>query len=549
MTNNPTPPSILLIIADDLAWGDLSRHGNAFVETPRLDGLADAGVSLTRYCSGPLCTPARASLMTGRYPYRTRAIDTYLGRSMLDPEEVTLAQWLRDAGYRTGAFGKWHLGDCYPMRACDRGFEQSLVHAGGGLRQPGNPTLNNGYFDPDLALNGERVKTSGYCTDLFTDAAIEFIDREDDRPFFTFLATNAPHTPMEVADEWIQPHRQPGVPEKWARLYGMVANLDWNVGRVLDALKRRGQADNTLVIFTSDHGPCGSANHEGQTRYNADLRGIKGRMYEGGIRVPCFWGWPGHLPAGIEVDRLSNPIDIMPTLAGLCGISLPDGPRMDGVNLQPLLESRIEPDNWPERDVFMQWHRGDEPVRYRSAAVIGQRLKLYMHGDEKPAELFDLSQDPMEQHDLSQAQPQTVERLRERYDLWFDDVSATRPDNYAPPRIIIGSPHQRCVPLTRQDWRTLTGEGWSDDDEGYWLVHVEQPGPYRVLAEFPPLLRPGRLHLHLGKVELEAELLAKGRCYVFSDVSLVPGDARIKAWLTESDARRGVRQVDVLLKA
>src|SRR5262249_33281976 len=150
---------------------------------------------LTHYLSGPLCTPARASLMTGRYPYRTRAIDTYCGRSQMDPDEITIAEVLSDAGYRTGIFGKWHLGDCYPMRPNDHGFQDSLVHGAGGLGSPGNPTLKDGYFDPDLRRDREIVSTEGYCTDIFTDAAIDFISRNKDQPFFAYLATNAPHHP------------------------------------------------------------------------------------------------------------------------------------------------------------------------------------------------------------------------------------------------------------------------------------------------------------------------------------------------------------------
>ncbi|HQL95069.1 MAG TPA: sulfatase-like hydrolase/transferase, partial [Candidatus Hydrogenedentes bacterium] len=223
------PPNVVFILTDDQGYGDLGCTGNPVLQTPRIDSLRRDGAWIRRFYACPVCTPTRACLMTGRYNYRTRAIDTYLGRAMMDPAEVTLAELLRARGYRTGLFGKWHLGDNYPMRPMDKGFDESLWHKGGGICQPSEPD-NKTYFDPVLSHNGKDVRAKGYCTDVFADAAVAFIEANADRPFFAYLATNAPHNPLDVADAYWKPFAEKGLDEKTARIYGMIANLDENVG-------------------------------------------------------------------------------------------------------------------------------------------------------------------------------------------------------------------------------------------------------------------------------------------------------------------------------
>src|SRR5688572_7919191 len=226
--------NVVVIMMDDLAWGDLACHGNPYVRTPVLDALHAESTRFTRYLSGPMCTPARASLMTGRYHHRTRAIDTFCGRSMIDPEEVTLGHVLQNAGYRTGAFGKWHLGDAYPMRACDLGFDETLMHNAGGIGQPGDHRENHwregeAYFDAVLHRGGVPERSAGYCTDVFAESTIAFIDQSvaAGEPFFAYFATNAPHTPLEVPEAFVAPYRSnPALGETHARLYAMVTNID-----------------------------------------------------------------------------------------------------------------------------------------------------------------------------------------------------------------------------------------------------------------------------------------------------------------------------------
>jgi arylsulfatase/arylsulfatase A len=542
-TIDPRPPNVLLIIMDDLAWGDLACHGNPYTRTPHLDQLHDESVRLTRYCSGPVCTPARAALMTGRHPYRTRAIDTYLGRSCMDPDEVTLAELFRDAGYRTCISGKWHLGDCYPMRAMDKGFEEALVHNGGGLMQPGNFGRDD-YFDPELLHNGGITPTDGYCTDVFGDHAAAFIEAHRDEPWFCYYATNAPHSPFQVPDAWAEPYRQMGLPETWARVYGMVENIDANVGKLRNTIDRLGLTDDTLVIYTSDHGPCGSAAVDGQDRWNGDLRGRKMQMYEGGVKVPCFWSLPDRIAGGRDVDRLANPIDVLPTLATLCGLKVPTGRIIDGVDLLPTLTGDDAPDDWPGRTVCLQWQRGDQPVRYRNAAAIEQQYKWLRPHESQPDELYDLIDDPAEQRNLASEQSEIVERLRGVYDRWFDDVSSTRPDNYAPPRIVIGTPHENPTVLTRQDWRLYPGveEAWDTEHPGYWPIRIAEAGRYRVRIAVPNPGQSAMVRFRCGGVE-RSETITRGwgtptKVVWFDELPLPAGEHDLEAWFNLDGGRQ-----------
>lgn len=537
-------PSIVFIIMDDLAWGDLACHGNPYTRTPNLDQLRRESARLERYYSGPVCTPARASVMTGRYPYRTRAIDTYLGRSMMDPDEITLAECLRDAGYRTCISGKWHLGDCYPMRAIDQGFEEALVHNGGGLSQPANVTRNNGYFDPDLMHNGEIEPSEGYCTDIFTDHAIEFIKRSDDRPFFLYLGTNCPHAPFEIGDEWVAPYLDMGLNETHARIYGMVENIDMNVGRVLECLERNGIADDTIVVYTSDHGPCSSARHDGETRFNAGLRDIKGSIYNGGLQVPCFWRWPERFQADTAIDRVANPIDVMPTLLDAAGVDLPEV-KVDGTSLLPLMDGSVDADARPDREVFVQWHRGDTPEARRNACVITNQHKLCWPGEPFTPEVYDLVADPGETHDISADQPEIVERLSAAYAAWFRDVSSTRKNNYACPRIVIGSEHERWTVLTRQDNRMDGPDDWGDTALTHWEVEVAAPGNYSIRIRQGSGLANAEWHLKLDDREETIATADATASVVFDSVPISAGPLRLEAWVQAGDRRIAALYVDV----
>jgi arylsulfatase A-like enzyme len=547
-------PNVLIIIMDDLAYGDLVCHGNPHTQTPHLDRLHSESTRLTRYCSGPLCTPARAALMTGRHPYRTRAIDTYCGRAMLDPDEVTLAELMRDAGYATAISGKWHLGDCYPMRAMDKGFDEALVHNSGGIGQPGNQG-NGDYFDPGLMHNGRPTPSQGYCTDIFADHCIDFVQSHTAEPWFCYLATNAPHCPMIVGDEWAQRYLDKGMPEKLARFYGMVDNIDMNVGRVLKAIDQTGQAGNTIVVYTSDHGPCPSAMTDGRHRFNAGLRDGKGTLYEGGVRTPCFWRWPGRIAAGQDVDRVTNPIDFMPTLAAACGLTLPTDRTIDGANLLPLMTGETTESDWADRTVCMQWHRGDIPEKYRNGAAIGQRYKWLSPSGWKPTdpvraeELYDLEADPGEQQNIIDQQPDIAAALKAEYERWFEDVSSTRgstpEENYMCPATVVGTAHENPTLLSRQDGRLYkdASEGWGTRNPMWWWVTVPEAAAFDVRVRLPKELDgAAKLTIRWQDVEQTVDVDQYTGEHRFENVVLAAGTGRFEATLMQDQTRLCVRE-------
>ena len=433
--------------------------------------------------------------MTGRYNYRTRAVDTFVGRAMMEPAEVTIAEVLQDAGYATGLFGKWHLGDNYPMRPQDQGFEEVLMHRGGGIGQPSDPPAGeNRYTDPVLFENGIEKSFEGYCADLYFDHAMKWMEGEHrtGRPFFAYIASNTPHGPYhDVPEDLYRKYKQKDLSkvilsedgekdaDTVARIFAMVENIDQNMGRLLAWLDELGLVENTIVIFLTDNGP-------NTLRYVGDLRGMKTHVHGGGIRTSFFLRWPKRVNGGRKIDTMAAHIDVMPTLLESAGVDPPASLKMDGVSFVPELEGSAM--NRPERALFIQAHRGDVPQMYHHVSIHTDRWKLVNpsgFGNEvmtgEPVwELYDLSTDPGESNNLAAQHPKQVERLEKQYEDWFKDVSSTRADNYAPPRIIVGSTHEPVTVLTRQDWRHFQGRPWAPDSNGAWKIHAEAAGAYRV---------------------------------------------------------------------
>ena len=547
-------PNVVLIMTDDQGYGDLGVHGNPVIKTPHLDRFAGQSVEVESFYVCPVCAPTRASLMTGRYNYRTGVTDTFLGRAMMHADELTIAEILRDAGYRTAIFGKWHLGDCYPMRPMDQGFERSLVHTGGGLCQPAGPP-DNSYFDPSLLDDGKRVKTKGYCSDVYVDALIEFVTEHREEPFFVYLPFNCPHGPFQIAEEYYKPyeelkmtpgdfpsmgHRRPSVPENTAKVFGMVQNIDDNVGRLLGTLDKLGLEENTIVIFLTDNGPNGA-------RYDAGMRAQKGSVYEGGIRTAFFIRWPARLKPGEKVDRAAAHIDVLPTLLDACGVSPPEHVKLDGRSILPLLEGRHV--DWPDRTLFFQWHRGDAPVRYRAFAARSGRYKLVHAGSVEPGtdparvsfELYDMQSDPLEMKDVAAERAEVVDVLRKQYDAWLDDVG--RDHGYEAPRILVGTPQEPRTILTRQDWRG-TAASWSPRGLGHWEIAVPAGGRFEIACDYDPPKRAAVAHLKLQGIERTRKLKPGTTQCRFDAVDLVPSPAeRLETWIVEEGGKppKGVR--------
>lgn len=321
-------PNVILIMVDDVGYGDIGALGNKWIQTPNIDALHANSTRLTDYHVSPTCAPTRAALMTGHHNYRTGVFFTIKGRSLLLEKETTMAEVFKENGYSTGAFGKWHLGDNYPFRPEDNGFDEVVVHNGGGVGQTMDYWYNN-YFDDKYMHNGKLEQYEGYCTDVWFENAKKFIASKKDVPFFCYLATNAAHSPYWVADKYADPYRDnENIPN--AAFYGMVANIDENIGKLVNYLENTGLMDNTILIFTADNGTAAGAKVEGHrldgfvVKGNNDgMRGIKASMYEGGHRVPFFIHWKdGQINVGKDIDALTAHYDIFPTLVDLCGLKL-----------------------------------------------------------------------------------------------------------------------------------------------------------------------------------------------------------------------------------
>ena len=381
-------PNVLLIITDDQGWGDIYSHGNDKLDTPVLDKLAADGARFDRFFVSPLCAPTRASLLTGRYHLRTGTHGVTRGQETMRSEEVTLAEIFRQAGYTTGCFGKWHNGAHYPYHPNGQGFDEFFGFCGGHW---------NNYFNTTLEHNGEPVKTSGYVTDVLTDAAMTFVEKNKDRPFFCYLPYNAPHSPWQVPDKYFGKYKARGFDDMTACAYGMCENLDDNIGRLLSKLDDLGLAGDTIVLFLTDNGP-------NSDRYNGGMKGRKGSAHEGGIRVPLFIRWPGHINPGTAVRQIAAHIDLLPTLVELCRLPMPRTLPLDGINLAPLLKG--ETANWPDRMIFT--HKGP------SGSVRTERWRAV--GTGKIWELYDMIADPGQKRNVAKQYMQLVKELRAAYE-------------------------------------------------------------------------------------------------------------------------------------
>jgi arylsulfatase A-like enzyme len=552
-------PNVIVIITDDQGFGDLGFHGNPKIRTPNLDKFAGESVRMKNFHVCPVCSPTRSSLMTGRYNYRTGIVDTFNGRSMMHPDEVTIAKLLKGIGYRTGIFGKWHLGDNYPLRAMDQGFEEALVLKGGGIGQASDPPGGESYFNPILQHNGKAERKEGYCSDIYTDAVLDFISKKGKQPFFCYLAFNCPHTPLEVPEKYYKMYAgqlkadqfpKAGYPiegkvdfDATAKIYGMITNIDDNVGRIFARLKELGIADDTIVIFLTDNGPQ-------QPRYNRGMRGRKGTTFEGGTHVPFFVRWPAQLPGNRDIDRIAAHIDILPTLAAACGAQVPQDRQIDGRNLLPLWKN--EKVDWPDRSLFFQWHRGDVPEMYRACAVRNQRYRLVQ--PDGVAEnfklgkvrfmLFDIEKDPYEMKDIAAEQPEIVAQLKKQYEDWFKDVAGTR--QFAPPRIRVGSAKENPVVLTRQDWRSAPA-GTTPKGIGRWGLEAEKDGKYEIEGTLTMPARKGAtFHLLVGTHSYEMTLEQDAEKTVqMRGIALPAGPLQLGAWISEGGSVRPMRLVSV----
>lgn len=425
-TAAPSRPNIIFILTDDQGYGDFSCHGNPILKTPNLDRLHDEGVRFTDFHVSPTCAPTRAALNTGRHEFRNGVTHTIQERERLNLKAITIAQVLRDAGYTTGIFGKWHLGDEAPYQPNRRGFDEVFIHGAGGIGQtyPGScgDAPGNTYFSPAILHNGKFEKTKGYCTDVFFAQAIKWMDSvKGKRPFYACITPNAPHTPLQVPRNYERLYAGK-VSTNVAKFFGMIANIDDNVGRLLAKLKAWDIDTNTLVVFVNDNG--GTA---GTQVFNAGMRGGKNTPWLGGTRAASFWRWPGTLKPA-EVGALTAHIDFFPTLAALVDVPLSGEARaqVEGRSLVPLLENPNAP--WPARVLVThigRWERGQAAqAKYRNCSVRNARWHMVcpFNSGEKQWQLFDVKVDPGEKTDVAAQHPEVVRELEAAYDRWWTSV-------------------------------------------------------------------------------------------------------------------------------
>jgi len=554
----PVRPNVVLVTTDDQGYGDLGCHGNPIIRTPHLDALHGESVRFENFHVCPTCAPTRSALMTGHYSLRTGIWHTIMGRSIMNAEETTMAEIFADNGYRTGIFGKWHLGDNYPYRPQDRGFQETLVHGGGGVGQAPDYWGNN-YFDDTYFHDGEPEKYQGYCTDVWFENALNFIEANRNRPFFCYIPANAPHSPYNVPDNYRKMYEDQ---EKVVNpaFYGMITNIDENVGRLMAKLREWGLEENTILIFLTDNGSAaGVATDREQfpvKGYNAGMRGKKGSQYDGGHRVPCFMRWPGGgLGGGRAIDTLAAHMDLLPTLIDFCALEPPEGVTFDGRSLVSLF--RDQATDWPDRAIMVDTQRVEIPEKWRNSAVMTQRWRL-ING----AALYDMAADPGQTTNVAKDHPEVVERLRGEYEKWWTSVSERFDDfSYIP----LGPDAVDEVRLLCHDWHGDVP--WNQETirngkkaNGWWAVEVVHTGEYEfelrrwpkeanlAITAAPPdgtALNITRAKMTIQDVAVEADV-PKNALGVTFRVSLEAGTTKLQTWFIEEDGtERGAYYVYV----
>lgn len=470
-------PNVLLIMTDDQGWGDIHAHGNPFVQTPAQDQLRREGASFERFLVSPVCAPTRASLLTGRYHIRCGVHGVTRGMENMRAEEVTLAEIFRVNGYATGCFGKWHNGRHFPYHPNGQGFDEFFGFCGGHW---------NNYFDTELEHNGDPRPTRGFITDVLTDAAMSFIEQHRERPFFCYVPFNAPHSPWQVPDAYWDRRMGDEVPAEARCAYAMVENIDDNISRLLARLDELELSDKTIVLFLTDNGP----NSE---RFNGEMRGRKGSLHEGGVRVPLFVRWPGRIAPGRSISEVAMHVDLLPTLVDLCGLPQPKTLPLDGRSLKPLLLG--EAVDWPDRMLceFRTWVRQSGGLR---GAVRSQRYRAVLEDPRIGWELYDMVTDPGETSNLAKALPEQLDAMKVAFAKVVDDV---RPDELRPLPVPVGVRDRETIELPGHEALFIPEKaegigyngraGWANDwidrwtDAGaspYWNLQVSYAGDYEV---------------------------------------------------------------------
>lgn len=474
ISQNTEKPNVIIVITDDQGYGDLGFTGNPAIKTPNIDKLRSQGTLLNDFHVDPTCAPTRSALMTGRYSNRVGVWHTVQGRNMLRRREITMANIFSDNGYTTGLFGKWHLGDVYPYRPEDRGFQHTVYHQAGGVGQAPD-YWGNDYFDDTYIVNGKPTRLAGFCTDVWFGEGMKFIHENKDKPFFAYISLNAPHKPLYCPLEYSDPYE--GDPRvSHPEFYGMVTNIDDNMAKLMDMLETEGLADNTILIFMTDNGTA--AGLAGKRGYDGGMRGSKNSEYDGGHRVPFILRWPnGKIEAGKSVERITAHLDILPTFIDLCNLKAPEI-DFDGSSLSELLYG--DGKDWPERALVVESQRVVDPIKWRKSAVMTDQWRL-INGEE----LYDIEADPKQAKDVAEQYPEVFKRMRAEYDTFWKDVSQ---EHNLISYMVVGSDEAPIVALSSHDWLLDQLPPWNQTHiingsvavESFWALEVEQAGEYEI---------------------------------------------------------------------
>lgn len=467
-------PNILFILTDDQGYGDLSLHQNPYLRTPNIDRIGREGAQFNRFYVSPLCAPSRASFLTGRYHLRTGVVSVSNGLEVMNASEVTLAELLKENGYRTGCFGKWHNGEHLPHHPNGQGFDEFFGFCAGHW---------SNYVDTHLDHNGTMVGTKGYITDVLTDRAIDFIRQKRREPFLCYVPYNTPHGPHQVPDRYFDKYKALGLTDEVASVYAMVDNMDENIGRLLNTLKEAAIDDETIVIFATDNGPNGK-------RFNGGMKGIKGSVDEGGVRVPFFVRWPGKIKPRF-IRSIAAHIDLVPTLRDLLGLNASTPVAYDGISLA----GRLLTDEPPtDRVLFTHVAQLDKELHATPAALRTERFRWVKTRQETG--LYDMTTDSAQVINLVAQLPEQAREFEERYSAWFGEVSkgldmAERP-------LPIGRGRNRQILPSHEarfsgNLRYMEGHGWAHDwlvnwtspaDRIWWTVDSPETKTYEVAVQY-----------------------------------------------------------------
>lgn len=545
--NKPTTqkPNVILLITDDQGYGDVGVLGNKIIKTPNIDNFHGESFHLTDFHVGPTCAPTRSALMTGRPSNITGVWHTIGGWSLLREREKTLANMFSENGYVTAGFGKWHMGDNYPFRPEHRGFQYTVMHGGGGVQQTPD-YWDNDYFNDTYFKNGKPTKYKGYCTDVFFGEAINFIKQNNKKPFFCYIAPNAPHGPYNVPPEYYNIYKdipKDQLTDRQKRFYGMITNIDDNFGKLRQTLKDLKIADNTILIFMTDNGTSAGVSYKSGklTGNTAGMKGQKGSQYEGGHRVPFFIHWKnGNIYKSTDINELTAHVDIMPTLAELCNIPLPkDHLKLAGQSLVPMFKN---PNSTNDRMLITDSQRVQNPVKWKQSSVMQNKWRL-VNGKQ----LYNLENDKGQNHNIAVKHPERVKAMRNHYEQWWKEVSK---DFDKEIYFKIGLDIENPITLTCHDTHAESGNhAWNQlyirdgkINKGYWSIDVKENANYKISLRRYPIESGLEINKTIPGVSLEQEPgleaeIPEGKNLNFTTATVQIGDSKIHTANVKSNAK------------